>query len=148
MKNLVALLSASIVIVGSGLAQAQSTRPAAATSAMDDLCPYEGSCFQTGWIPVSNQASHTITVVHPLGAVPRLFSIYFSPNADGSFAMPLTWSFFVSNANSGNPVSSGVTSGEFLLEIWSGTALHAYWNASTGQWTSQDKGYFRIFAKR
>ena len=97
--------------------------------------------YVSPWMPDSNANNHLTVFQHGLGVIPQSVLVLFSP--DGDTVYPVMWRW---DNNAGNPVTISMTSTNVTLSIYSGTALHGVWNATTG-WTHYYNGYWKVIAK-
>lgn len=98
--------------------------------------------FISPWTADSNQSNHLTVFQHGLGKIPQSLQVMFSPDGDTVFPVQWSWSM-----TSGNPVTVSMTATNITLNIFSGAALHAVWNAATPAWTSYTAGYWMVIAK-
>jgi hypothetical protein len=104
------------------------------------------TCFDSGWQPVSNHASTAYFFRHRLGAPPRQLTLWFSPTADGARAFPLQWRFPTPEA--GNPVTIEARARAIYVNVWKGMPISGSYDGPTEQWTTYDKGFYRVVAMR
>jgi hypothetical protein len=104
------------------------------------------TCFDSGWKPVSSQASTAYFFRHRLGAPPRQLTLWFSPTADGARAFPLQWRFPAPEA--GNPVTIEARSQAIYVNVWKGMPIGGTYDGPTERWTTYDEGFYRVVAMR
>ena len=97
--------------------------------------------YRSTWVPDSNSANHKVIFQHGLGVIPSEVIVTFS--ADLQTAYPLLWSW--DNGYSGNPVTIAMDAQSVVLNIFSGSPLHGFWDPNNG-WTTYSNGYWRVTA--
>jgi hypothetical protein len=108
--------------------------------------PNGTSCYDSGYLPVSNKETTTFFFRHRLGRPPQTMDVWFSPTQDGQRAFLLTWRF--QRPEAGNPISIEARADAIYVNVWAGVPIFGYFDPPKESWVTFTSGFYRIVARK
>jgi len=96
----------------------------------------------SGFIKDDNAKNHKTTIPHPLKRIPTQIMLYFTPATNDERWYPVSLSRF--SHVYGNPVTTEVTKGAIVLNIFKGNNLFETWDAGSANWKEHKNGYWVV----